>query len=85
MNLLVAYAVALKHKLRFEPYSGYEDITHLIAHSDTFAQAATRSEPEKAGHAEQRHGFFKSTGEYLGLSFAASNPRKAIKKAGHPL
>ncbi|KAK3937439.1 Bestrophin, RFP-TM, chloride channel-domain-containing protein [Diplogelasinospora grovesii] len=85
LNLIVAFAVALKHKLRFEPYTCYEDISNLVQHLDTFAQAATREEPEKAHRHQKKPGFFKSTGEYLGISFAASNPRKAIKKSGRPL
>ncbi|KAK1750143.1 Bestrophin, RFP-TM, chloride channel-domain-containing protein [Echria macrotheca] len=85
LNLLVAFAVSLKHKLRFEPYTCYEDITHLVAHLDTFARAATEHEPEKAHRTFAKPGFFKGVGEYLGVSFAASNPRKVIKKAGRPL
>ena len=85
MNLLVAYAVAVKHKLRFEPYTAHDDIASLIGHLDTYAQAATRAESDKAEKAQKRHGFFKSTGEYLGVSFAASNPRKTIKRAQYPL
>ncbi|KAK0609502.1 Bestrophin, RFP-TM, chloride channel-domain-containing protein [Bombardia bombarda] len=85
LNLLVAFAVALKHKLRFEPYTCYEDISSLVNHLDTFAQAATRDEPDKAQKALKKPGLFKSTGEYLGISFAASNPRKTIKKATRPL
>jgi predicted membrane chloride channel (bestrophin family) len=85
MNLVVAFAVALKHKLRFEPYTCYEDISHLVAHLNTYAQAATRDDPENAHRSFKRHGFFKSVGEYLGVSFAESNPRKAIKRATRPL
>ncbi|KAK5655689.1 hypothetical protein OQA88_5622 [Cercophora sp. LCS_1] len=85
LNLLVAFAVSLKHKLRFEPYTCYEDISHLVAHLDTFARAATEAEPEKAHKVFRKPGFFKATGEYLGISFAESNPRKMVKKAGHPL
>jgi putative membrane protein len=29
--------------------------------------------------------FWESWGEYLGMSFAISNPRKVIKRAKHPL
>jgi len=83
MNLLVAYAMALKHKLRYEPYAGYEDLAALVGHLDTLAGAATRDEPEKM--ARQRPGIAKTTGEFLGISFAASNPRKALKKARRPL
>jgi len=83
MNLVTAFAVALKHKLRFEPYTGYDDMASLVGHLDTLAGAATQAEPEKL--ARRKTNPLKATGEYLGVSFAASNPRKAIKKAGRPL
>ncbi|KAK0716246.1 Bestrophin, RFP-TM, chloride channel-domain-containing protein [Lasiosphaeris hirsuta] len=85
LNLVVTFAAALKHKLRFEPYTCYDDISHLVAHLDTFALAATRDEPELAHRHQTKPGFFKSVGEYLGVSFAESNPRKALKKATRPL
>lgn len=81
MNLIVAFAVALKHRLRFEPYSGYDDLAGLIGHLDTFAKEATK--PETVLH--QKSGTLKSIGEYLGVSFAESNPRKLLKKANKPL
>jgi len=83
MNLLVAFAVSLKHKLRFEPYTEYEDLSGLVGHLDTFALAATHE--DHARTQRTKPGFFKSTGSYLGVSFAASNPRKAIKRATRPL
>ncbi|EAA31531.3 hypothetical protein GE21DRAFT_7013 [Neurospora crassa] len=85
LNLLVAFSVALKHRLRFEPYTCYDDISHLVAHLDTFAQRATEEEPDKTLKSLQPPGFFKAVGEYIGVSFAASNPRKVIKKASRPL
>ncbi|KAK4234603.1 Bestrophin, RFP-TM, chloride channel-domain-containing protein [Achaetomium macrosporum] len=85
MNLIVAFAVALKHRLRFEPYTCYDDISSLVSHLNTFALSATEDDKENAQRAFRRHGFFKSVGEYLGISFAESNPRKAVKKAGRPL
>jgi predicted membrane chloride channel (bestrophin family) len=85
MNLIVAFSVALKHRLRFEPYTCYDDISSLVSHLNTFAQAATNEDHDNAQRAFRRHGFFKSVGEYLGVSFAESNPRKAVKKAGRPL
>ncbi|KAF7556797.1 hypothetical protein G7Z17_g1126 [Cylindrodendrum hubeiense] len=78
MNLVVAYSIALKHSLRFEPFSHYPDIQHLIGHLNTFAKDAIMAEPDLP--MTRRKNFFKSTGEYLGISFAASNPRKALKK-----
>jgi ion channel-forming bestrophin family protein len=85
LNLLTAFAVALKHKLRFEPYTEYEDLASLVAHLDTFARTATRDEPDLVARSQRRHGFFKATGQYLGISFAASNPRKVMKRARRPL
>lgn len=81
LNLITAFSVSLKHKLRFEPYSGYEDLSGLIGHLDTFARAATTPEscqPRKVG-------FFKSVGTHLGVSFAESNPRRLLKKESKPL
>ncbi|ROT37792.1 UPF0187-domain-containing protein [Sodiomyces alkalinus F11] len=84
LNLLLAFAVALKHKLRFEPYTAYDDLQHLVAHLDTLARAATEADPDAATTAPQKS-FYKEVGEYLGLAFAESNPRKRIKKASRPL
>ncbi|KAF2647615.1 UPF0187-domain-containing protein [Lophiostoma macrostomum CBS 122681] len=83
LNLVVAFAQALKHRLRFEPYTHYSDIRDLVQHLDTFAKEATELEP----HREDRDppSFWKSWGEYLGISFAMSNPRKVLKRAKHPL
>ncbi|KAI2610402.1 UPF0187-domain-containing protein [Hypoxylon fragiforme] len=80
MNLLVAFAVSLKHKLRFEPYTYYDDIAELVEHIDTFARSAT-----KENTVRPKSGMFKAVGENLGLSFAASNPRKMMKKNQSPL
>lgn len=81
INMLLAFAVSLKHKLRFEPYAHYADIQSLVGHMDTFAKAAHKEEhllPVKKTP-------WKRAGEYLGLSMAASNPRKELKKADRPL
>ncbi|KAH6898232.1 Bestrophin, RFP-TM, chloride channel-domain-containing protein [Thelonectria olida] len=83
MNLLVAFSIALKHKLRFEPYSNYPDIHHLIGHLNTFAKNAIDSSPDLP--LSRRKSFFKEVGEYLGVSFAASNPRKALKRTNQHL
>lgn len=84
MNLLVAFAVSLKHTLRFEPYTDYDDLQHLIGHLDTFAKAATADVGSSVAISRTK-GLFKSVGEYLGVSFAASNPRKSLKRATRPL
>ncbi|KAF4463155.1 UPF0187 domain membrane [Fusarium albosuccineum] len=43
-NMLVTFAVALKHRLRFEPYSQYEDLQPRLEHLSVFAKKATLQE-----------------------------------------
>ncbi|KAJ5833718.1 hypothetical protein N7474_002029 [Penicillium riverlandense] len=81
MNLILAFAVALKHKLRFEPDIAYDDIAGLVGHLNTFARDAHDSRVVNP----PRKTLWKSTGEYLGVSFAESNPRKLIKRSKKPL
>lgn len=53
-----------------------------MEHLETYARSATRDDdvfrPKKPN-------VFKVVGEHLGVSFAASNPRKLIKKAQSPI
>jgi putative membrane protein len=77
MNMILAFTVSLKHKLRFEPYAYYPDIASLVGHLDTYAKAAHTAENE----AKPRKSIWKRAGEHLGVDFAVSNPRKAIKRA----
>jgi ion channel-forming bestrophin family protein len=81
LNLIVAFSVALKHKLRWEPYTMYEDIEGLVAHLETFAKDATTSDSPS----QQRPSALKAAGQYLGVSFAESNPMKLVKKSPKPL
>ncbi|KAI9924452.1 hypothetical protein MW887_007079 [Aspergillus wentii] len=81
MNLILAFAVSLKHKLRFEPDVAYEDLAGLIGYLDTFAKEAHDRERLQP----PRKSMWKSAGEYLGISFAESNPRKLIKRSKKPL
>ena len=81
LNLIVAFAVALKHRLRFQPYADYDDLGPLVSHLETFAGEAfdpitTASKPRTP---------WKRAGEYLGISFAESNPRKVIKRSNKNL
>lgn len=82
MNLVVAYAVALKHKLRFEPYTHYEDLVDLVGHIDTLAKTATQ---DGEVYKRKKPSIFKAMGENLGLSIATSNPRKQLKRSTKPL
>ncbi|KAJ5099800.1 hypothetical protein N7532_006801 [Penicillium argentinense] len=81
MNLILSFAVSLKHKLRFEPDIAYEDLAGLAGHLDTFARDAH----DRSVITPRRKSLWKSAGEYLGVSFAESNPRKLIKRSKKPL
>jgi hypothetical protein len=70
----------LKHKLRFEPGIDYPDLRERIEYLDTFAKAAELDIPKR-----KEYGKMKAVGEYLGVTFAESNPRKRIKRAKKPL
>jgi len=75
LNLIVAFSIALKHKLRFEPYVQHDDLEHLVSHLQTYAGEAI--DPNKSS--PKKRSMLKAAGEYLDVSFAHSNPRKAIK------
>ncbi|KAL9044186.1 MAG: hypothetical protein Q9214_002659 [Letrouitia sp. 1 TL-2023] len=77
LNLIVAFAVALKHRLRYEPFAQYEDLEQLVSHLSTFANDAY--DPNAA--IPKQKSFWKESGEYLGLTFAESNPRKLLKRS----
>lgn len=79
LNLIVAFSLALKHKLRFEPYTHYDDIVHMVGHLSTYAKVADKPDESK------KPNIFKTAGQFLGLPMAASNPRKLIKRAKVPL
>jgi putative membrane protein len=79
LNMISAYAVALKHKLRFEPYMHYDDLKHLVGHLDTYARAADIPDPRTPPN------IFKTAGQFLGVPMAESNPRKLLKRSQVPL
>ncbi|KAL2865638.1 UPF0187 domain membrane protein [Aspergillus lucknowensis] len=81
INLILAFAVSLKHKLRFEPDVGYDDLAGLVGYLDTFAKEAH----DRQTIQPRKKSIWKATGEYLGVSFADSNPRKLVKRAKKPL
>ncbi|RYN82778.1 hypothetical protein AA0120_g9554 [Alternaria tenuissima] len=78
LNLIVAFAVALKHKLRFEPGTHYEDLKHLVGHLDTFAQGANMPAPDLPSA-------FRRACQLLGIPMATPNPRRHVKKSAVPL
>lgn len=80
LQLINAYASAVKHKLRFEPGIEYGDLRERVEYLDTFAKAAQTSIPQ-----QKEPNRFKAMGEYLGVTFAESNPRKRVKNSNAPL
>ena len=80
INLLNAFAVALKHRLRFEPSVEYPDLAPLVSHLDTLAGAA-----DQATLRHRKVSTLKAAGQYLGIPFAESNPRKLVKRSKHNL
>lgn len=68
------------HKLRFEPGIDYADLKKRIEYLDTFAKVAEAEIPKA-----REPGKIKAAGEYLGVTFAESNPRKRVKNSKKPL
>lgn len=81
LNLLVAFSMALKHKLRFEPYTNHPDLVNLVSHLSTYAGAASTGDVP----VPKKKSWWKATGEFLGLTIAESNPRKLIKRSSKNL
>lgn len=80
LNLIVAFSRALLHKLRFEPGIEYNDLKSRVEYLETFAKNAQAEIPPEA-----KNGTIKRAGEFLGISFAESNPRKRVKRSKKPL
>ncbi|KAF2767141.1 membrane protein [Teratosphaeria nubilosa] len=76
LNLINAFAVALKHHLRFEPSAEYPDLAPLISNIHTFAADANQETLR-----ERKPHPLKTLGSYLGMPFAESNPRKLVKRS----
>lgn len=81
INLIRGFSLALMHKLRFEPYAHYDDIIGHIGHLDTYAKDAY--DPDLINRPPKTP--WKRVGEYLGIPFAESNPRKDMKRAKKPV
>jgi len=77
INLINAFAQSLKHRLRFEPATDYDDLAHLVPHLP--GAMATKADQSKLR--PKKPSVLKSFGEHLGISFAQSNPRKMLKRA----
>jgi hypothetical protein len=80
LNLLAQFPVALKHRIRFEPYVDYNDI-QVVTYIDTFAREANvgiSTVPKPTPK-------IKRLGQILNIPIAFNNPRAEIKNATKPL
>ena len=77
INLINAFASALKHRLRFEPAADYPDLQPYISHLSNTMAVNANQEALRVRKATPWH----AAGERLGVSFAQSNPRKIIKRS----
>lgn len=77
INMINAFASALKHRLRFEPAADYPDLAPYVAH---LGNAMAVNANQEALHTKKQTPW-KTTGERLGVSFAISNPRKILKRS----
>ncbi|USW55236.1 Putative bestrophin/UPF0187 [Septoria linicola] len=80
LQLVNAFAVALKHHLRFEPSTDYPDLAPLLGNLHTFAADADQTQLH-----ERRISKLKHIGQFLGVPMAESNPRKLIKRSKYNL
>jgi predicted membrane chloride channel (bestrophin family) len=74
LNLINAFAVSLKHRLRFEPSVEYPDLAPLVGNLNTLAGMADQSVLH-----EREHSRLQAWGQYLGLPFAQPNPRMLLR------
>ncbi|KAJ6788654.1 hypothetical protein PWT90_11192 [Aphanocladium album] len=77
-NLLVTFCIALKHRLRFEPYTHYDDLQFRLKHLYTLAHSAKPRDWDEPSN-------WKLIGLLLGLPMAEDNPRKLMKGSTKPL
>ncbi|EME77367.1 uncharacterized protein MYCFIDRAFT_117628, partial [Pseudocercospora fijiensis CIRAD86] len=74
LQLINAFAVSLKHRLRFEPSIEYPDLAPLLSHLHTLAGDADQSMLH-----QRRVSKIKSIGQSLGIPMAEDNPRQLLK------
>ncbi|KAG5984607.1 hypothetical protein E4U55_004049 [Claviceps digitariae] len=77
-NMLVSLTVALKHRLRYEPFTHYEDLQTRISHIPVIAHGAVRKEPATPT-------WWQAVGLFLGLPMVEENPRVLVKNPAKPL
>ncbi|KAG6005249.1 hypothetical protein E4U54_000373 [Claviceps lovelessii] len=77
-NMLVSLSVALKHRLRYEPFTHYQDLQPCIGHIPVIAHDAVIKEPATPT-------WWQGAGMFLGLPMVEENPRVLMKNPAKPL
>ncbi|KAG6013438.1 hypothetical protein E4U43_007288 [Claviceps pusilla] len=77
-NMLVSLSVALKHRLRYEPFTHYQDLQPCIGHIPVIAHDAVIKEPATPT-------WWQDAGLFLGLPMVEENPRVLMKNPAKPL
>jgi len=78
VNMVIAYAQAVKHKLRHEPEYDYADMKSLVENLDTFAKDAHAD--DIPADIQNQTSSAATWAEYLGVPFVETNPRSQLKK-----
>ncbi|KAL1654410.1 hypothetical protein SLS61_003010 [Didymella pomorum] len=78
LNMIIAFAVAFEHRLRFEPYIQYSDLYDLASHMGTLTKEA-----DTPTMIEKKDGRWRRI--LNALDIAPENPRAHMKQAGRPL
>lgn len=81
INLISTFAIALKHRLRFEPAVDYPDLKIPIMHLNGIT---ARKSNQAQLHARPQT-LSGRLGEWLGISFWRSNPREVLKRTSDNL
>ncbi|KAF8422460.1 Bestrophin, RFP-TM, chloride channel-domain-containing protein [Tirmania nivea] len=80
INLIIAFAQSVKHKIRHEPEYDYVDLKPLINHLSTYSKQAHEGDVPAALYNDTMKKGFDTWCEYLGLPIFTSNPRKMLKQ-----
>ncbi|OAA41761.1 UPF0187 domain membrane protein [Metarhizium rileyi] len=77
-NMLVSLSFALKHRLRHEPFTHYEDLQSRIRHMPIVAHEAEKKDRDRPSR-------WETIGLFLGFPMAEQNPRRLMKNSSKPL
>ncbi|RPB21649.1 UPF0187-domain-containing protein [Terfezia boudieri ATCC MYA-4762] len=80
INLIIAFAQSVKHKIRHEPEYDYADLKPLINHLSTYSKQAHEGDIPATLYNDTINKGLNTWGEYLGMPIFTSNPRKMLKQ-----